>query len=39
MQALDNAKTDENAWEHMKVSETDECAIKRRNLVKRSTKQ
>ena len=51
MQALDNAKTDENASGYMKASETDEFknkgdewkklsgAIKRRNLVKRSTKQ
>ena len=27
MQALDNAKTDENVLGHMKVSETDECEI------------
>ena len=29
MQALDNAKTDENALGYMKVSETDECEIQK----------
>ena len=28
MQALDNAKTDGNALEYMKVGETDECEIR-----------
>ena len=28
MQALDNAKTDANALEYMKIRETDECEIK-----------